>query len=79
VSPQLVLDIAAYIRRVDGGNRLHAEVLGTRVAEYLHQNGISVSTGAVAAFVERTNADKRMGAAHLAELIVAEFRLDEEY
>lgn len=70
-------EIAQHIRAVDGGNQLAAREVGQRLASRLHGDGHFVPTAELAPFVERTNPDKCMGADALAELIVAEFRLDE--
>lgn len=78
---QLVDQIAQHIRFVDGGNKLDAYDLGDRIASYLYNDLELISTESQAikieSFVARTNPDKTMGAGALAELIVAEFDLDE--
>jgi hypothetical protein len=73
-------DIAAIIREVDGGNRLDIYELGWKVQERLDsQRSPRKPLGAdLVLFLARTNPDKKMGAGRLAELIVAEFDLDEE-
>ena len=78
MSVSLADEIAQHIRAVDGGNQLTARELGQRLASRLHGDGHFVPTADLVPFVERTNPDKRLGAGALAELIVAEFRLDEE-
>lgn len=75
----IVNDLAEFIRRVDGDNKLPAEELSAALANHLidafgHER---VFASDVVEFVERTNPDKAMGAGQLAELIVAEFQLDE--
>ncbi len=72
--------IAQHIRIVDGGNKMPARDLGREIALYLgHKpNGVRYDSADLVGFVERTNPDKTMGAGALAELIVAEFNLDEE-
>lgn len=75
----LVDDLAQFIRREDGRCCRPPYVVGDLVADFLDERGIHEARRlALAEFVERTNPDKRMGAGRLAELIVAEFRLDEE-
>lgn len=70
--------LAQNIRIVDGGNRMSPHELGVVVAEFLSVRPYRRDSAEVIAFVKRTNPDKRIGAGRLAELIVAEFRLDEE-
>ncbi len=81
MTTRLVNDIAGFIRRIDGNNRLPARVLGGRIADFVNGlDGLSRDIADLrtqfADFVERTNPDKQMGAGALAELIVAEFDLD---
>jgi hypothetical protein len=75
----LIDEIAAHIRRVDGSNKMPARVVGTRIANFLDgvTDGSEETQIRIEDFVERTNLDKTVGAGALAELIVAEFRLDE--
>jgi hypothetical protein len=70
--------IAAHIRRVDGGNRLTPHELGMALCDLLGHRPYRLDSTELIGFVKRTNPDKRMGAGALAELIVAEFNLDEE-
>ncbi len=70
--------MAGIIRQVDGDNLLSPTDLGEAVAMKLPPFYTTLRGRDLIAFVERTNPDKRMGAGQLAELIVAEFRLDEE-
>ena len=74
----IVDDIAQHIRIVDGGNRLTPGELGAALANHLVQRcgPFIIFAADVVEFVERTNPDKKLGAGHLAELIVAEFDLD---
>ena len=79
----LVDDLAQFIRRVDGDNRMYPRSLGARIADFVNGvNGLVDGPNEIrnryADFVERTNPDKRMGAGALAELIMAEFGLDKE-
>lgn len=74
-----VNDIAAIIREIDGNNQMplpefSATLTNRLVAFYGHD---ALFASEVVEFVERTNPDKRLGAGALAELIVAEFGLDE--
>lgn len=73
----IVNDIAQHIRFVDGGNRMPARDVGIEVGRFVETDGCQGCVDLVADFVARTNPDKRMGAGALAELIVAEFNLDE--
>jgi hypothetical protein len=70
--------LAGIIRQVDGNNALSPTDLGWEIASKMPPFFLNGYGQALADFVERTNPDKRMGAGRLAELIVAEFRLDEE-
>ena len=70
--------IAAVIREVDGANRLSPADLGATLAGRLIPFYSDLDAEDVIAFVERANPDKKMGAGRLAELIIAEFDLDEE-
>lgn len=77
-------DLAAMIRQVDSDNTMSAAALGRRIGWYLadlydveDMDARSASVGEVVAFVERTNPDKQLGAGRLAELIVAEFNLED--
>jgi len=78
----LVDDIAQHIRFVDGDNRAHPADLGSDIAAFLMSlfplGAVLARVEEVKDFVFYNNRDKRMGAARLAELIVAEFGLDEE-
>jgi hypothetical protein len=74
VSTPLVDEIAEHIRRVDASNQLAPTELGWEIVLWMKP----VFGADLVGFVERTNPDKRMGAGRLAELIVAEFNLDEE-
>ena len=74
----VINDIAAMIREVDGGNKLTPHELGVALTDTLGRRPYRVDSGDLIHFLKRTNPDKRMGAGRLAELIVAEFRLDEE-
>lgn len=71
-------DIAAHIRRVDGGNRMGPAELGWAIQEFVDQGREKPLGADVPLFVERINPDKTMGAGALAEAIVAEFGLDPE-
>jgi hypothetical protein len=73
----LILDLAATIRRIDGDNTLDPHDLGRLLAEHEPLRRKVIDTE-LAAFVERTNPRKDVGAGALAELIVAEFELDGE-
>jgi hypothetical protein len=77
VNVPLINEIAAHIRRMDGANQMPAAELGYAIAGFLIVANQSRPAADIVAFVERTNPDKRMGAGALAELIVAEFQLDE--
>lgn len=70
----IINDLAQFIRRVDGDNALSPAALGWEIVGWLPP----IFGADVVGFVERTNPDKRLGAGRLAELIVAEFKLDEE-
>ena len=72
--------LAQIIRKMDGNNDRSPQQVGQFAALFLARRDLIglEQTPAVIAFVERTNPDKRMGAGRLAELIVTEFRLDEE-
>lgn len=76
----IVNDIAAVIRQMDGDNTMQPRTLGVKVATALSLSRADCFDKAVpiVAFVERTNPDKTLGAGALAELIVAEFDLDKE-
>ncbi|MEU4558437.1 hypothetical protein AB0F72_08605 [Actinoplanes sp. NPDC023936] len=74
-----VNDLAEMIREVDGDNTMplpyfSATITNRLVALYGHD---ALFASEVVEFVERTNCDKQLGAGRLAELIVAEFELDE--
>lgn len=73
--------LAGIIRQVDNDNTMPASSLGREIAWHhcAPKSLARTSAADVAAFVERTNPDKRMGAGELAELIVAEFDLDKEH
>ncbi|MGK5682426.1 hypothetical protein [Actinoplanes sp. URMC 104] len=74
-------DIAATIRELDDPeDGLSAVELGELLSHHLPAYGLERHRKPeVAPFVARTNPDKRVGAGHLAELIVAEFDLDKEH
>lgn len=78
--PNLRNDLAAHIRRVDGDNKLDSYDLGDRIASYLYNDRELISTESeaikVESFVIRTNRDKAMGAAALADAIVDHFKLE---
>lgn len=74
----LVDRIAQLIHKVDGGNTLTAHDLGKELAVSVSLKGNGVHPLNVVAFVEHTNPDKAMGAGQLAELIVAEFDLEDQ-
>ncbi len=79
--PDLIIDLAQHIRRIDGGNRMDPHKLGNEIAGFLIDRGLIVTEDdeiAVTNYAADRNPDKRMGAGALAELIVAEFKLDEE-
>lgn len=71
--------IAKAIHEVDGNNRMAPDEVGYAVAGYLIVTNRlkDLRVADIVEFVERTNPDKRLGAGALAELIVAEFGLDE--
>jgi hypothetical protein len=71
-------EVADVIREVDGSNRMSAVNLGATLASRLCVFYDDLYAEDVIAFVERTNPDKQLDAGRLAELIVAEFDLDEE-
>nr|WP_221374475.1 hypothetical protein [Actinoplanes polyasparticus] len=75
-----VSDIAEVIREIDGDNAMPASRLGREIAWHARapKTLARVLAVDVAAFVERTNADKALPPARLAELLVAEFDLDKE-
>ncbi len=73
----LINDLAAHIRQVDGNNQMPPGDLGRSIAGFLIVANQHRPVADVVAFVEHNNADKTMGAGALAELIVAEFDLDE--
>jgi hypothetical protein len=70
--------LAGIIRNVDGDNSMRPRDLGYAIADKFPPFIINQHGNDIAAFVERTNPDKQIGASALAELIVAEFDLDEE-
>jgi hypothetical protein len=70
--------ISGLIQYRDADNSASAGDLGAIIAAWLTEVTGFARTADLIAFVERTNPDKRMGAGRLAELIVAEFQLDEE-
>jgi hypothetical protein len=70
--------LAGIIRQIDGDNTLSPTDLGEAIAMKLPPFYQTLRGRDLIAFVERTNPDKRLGASRLAELIVAEFDLDEE-
>ena len=75
--PTTMADVLASILRVeDSDNRLSPKDLGLAIADKFPPSLINEHGNALAAFVERANPDKHLGADRLAELIVAEFRLD---
>ncbi len=79
MTARLVNDIAEVIREIDGDNRKPIQELSAQLATRLvtfYGDDVLYAEDVVA-FVERTNPDKTMGAGALAELIVAEFDLDE--
>lgn len=78
VGTNLTGGLALHIRRVDGDNTMPARELGAALGRYLDDDGCKGCVDLVADFVERTNPDKELGAGALAELIAAEFNLDEE-
>ncbi|HEY6115929.1 MAG TPA: hypothetical protein VI172_08225 [Candidatus Dormibacteraeota bacterium] len=78
MSTLLINDIAQHIRRIDGNNNMPAGELGNKVMCQFYELFPDGRRSEVAAFVERTNPDKRMGAGALAELICAEFNLPKE-
>lgn len=69
--------LAGLIRQVDADNTLAPTDLGEALAAKLPPFFQTRHSRDLVAFVERTNPDKTMGAGALAELIVAEFELDE--
>lgn len=76
----VINDIAAVIREVDGDNTMPPRTLGVKIATALSLRRADCFDRAVpiVQFVERTNPDKRIGAGHLAELIAAEFDLTQD-
>lgn len=80
VNDRTVHDLAALISGVDPDNKMDPCELGWRIQEFVDSGRPAArQIGAdLPLFVERTNLDKRMGAGQLAELVVAEFGLDEE-
>lgn len=77
MTTNVIDDIAAVIREVDGDNTMPPRTLGVKIATALSLKRADCFDRAVpiVEFVERTNPDKRMGAGHLADLIAAEFNL----
>jgi hypothetical protein len=76
--PTNVIDaMAGIIRQVDGDNTLPPTELGEAITAKLPPFFAAKHGYRLVAFIERTNPDKAMGAGALAELIVAEFQLDE--
>lgn len=77
----LVAEIAHHICVVDGENKLDPHKLGNEIAGFLIDRGLIVTEDdeiAVTNFAADANPDKKVGAGRMAELIVAEFGLDEE-
>lgn len=70
--------LASFIRTTDNDNTMSPHDLGVAVADTFPPFFINKYGNDLIAFVERTNPDKKMGAGRLAELIVAEFGLNEE-
>lgn len=70
--------IAQHIRAVDGDNTMPARDLGTALGRHVVTDDCQGRIDQFADFVARTNPDKQLDAGALAELIVAEFNLDEE-
>jgi hypothetical protein len=79
MTARLINDIAEVIREIDGDNKLSAHELSWGVVSdpRMAHRFAGVRLGDLTAFVERTNPDKTMGAGALAELIVAEFDLNQ--
>jgi hypothetical protein len=79
ITDRTVSNLAEVIREIDGANKMSPTDLGARLASRLiaFYGDDELYAHDVIAFVERTNPDKRLGAGALAELIVAEFDLDE--
>lgn len=81
----LIDEIAAHIRRVDGSHELSPSALGHEIAVYLYRCGLvgNDAYDSIEDFVYRATIGsgylqpKPLGPEALAELIVAEFRLDE--
>ena len=78
MTARTINDIAALIREVDPDNRKNPAALGAVLASRLVAFYGDLYAADIIAFVARTNPDKQMGAGALAELIVAEFNMDQE-
>jgi hypothetical protein len=79
MTARVVTDIAEVIREIDPDNRLPLAELSATLTNRLitFYGDEDLFAADIVAFVERTNWDKQLGAGALAELIVAEFGLDE--
>lgn len=80
MTTNIIDEIAQHIRIVDGGNKMPADALGREITMFLgHKpNGVRYDSADLVRFVARTNPDKALGASALAELIAAEFNLNQE-
>ena len=69
-------DLAAHIRRVDGGNKLTPTEVGYEIALTLTVRPHRVDSANLIGFVKRVNWDKRMCPTMLAVAIVDHFNLE---
>jgi hypothetical protein len=78
VTTRTVNDIAEVIREIDGDNLLPIQELSATLTNRLiaFYGDEALFAADIVAFVERTNPDKQMGAAALADAIVDEFNLE---
>lgn len=74
----VVAAMAGLIRQVDGDNTLSPTGLGEALAAKMPPHFQKTYGADLVAFVDGVNPHKQMGAGALAELIVAEFRLDRQ-
>ncbi len=73
----VIAAMAGLIRQVDGDNRLSPTELGEAIVAKMPPSFQDNRGRDMADYISWINPDKQMGAGRLAELIVAEFDLDE--